>query len=118
MIGSVSTIFHLGAALRRAAGRVFASFFLTGIIIAAVVEAIGFFVANQTFNPITHVVAAVMGVGWAVAVSLLVLVGEIIRGLVTGVKDVAKDVEKEAQDAGGLVGGVINSVEGRNQPKK
>ncbi|HEV2239290.1 MAG TPA: hypothetical protein VGR57_21720 [Ktedonobacterales bacterium] len=117
MIGSVSTMFHLGAALRRAAGRVFITFFLTGIIVAGATEVVGYILTNQHFELWTHIAAGVLGVGWAIALSLLVLVGEIVRGLVTGVRDAGKEVEKEVKDAGGLLGGVINSVEGKNRPK-
>jgi hypothetical protein len=116
MIGSVSTMFHLGSALKRAAGRVFITFFLTGIIAAAATEGVGYYLTGK-FELLTHVAAGVLAVGWAIALSLLVLVGEIIRGLVTGVRDASKEVEKEVQGAGSLIGGVINSVEGKNKPK-
>lgn len=117
MIGSVSTMFHLGAALKRAAGRVFITFFLTGIIVAGATEVVGYILTNQHFELWTHIAAGVLGVGWAIAISLMVLVGEIVHGLVTGVRDAGKEVEKEVKDAGGLLGGVINSVEGKNRPK-
>ena len=117
MIGSVSTVFHLGAALRRAFGRVVITFFLTGIIFAAATEVVGYILANQHFELWTHIAAGVLGVGWAIALSLLVLVGEIVRGLVTGVRDAGREVEKEVKDAGGLLGGAIQSDEGKNRPK-
>jgi hypothetical protein len=116
MIGSVSTMFHLGSALKRAFGRVIITFFLTGIIVAGATEAVGYFMTGK-FELLTHIAAGVLGVGWAIALSLLVLVGEVIRGLVTAARDAAKDVEKEVQGAGSLIGGVINSVEGKNRPQ-
>jgi hypothetical protein len=115
---SAVTFVHLLGALRRAAGRVFLSFLITLIVVAAATEGIYFLVTtpHRIDNPLTHILAALMAVGWAVAVSLLVLVGEIVRGLVSGVRDTVKDVEKEVGEAGSLVGGVIQSVEGKNQP--
>jgi uncharacterized ion transporter superfamily protein YfcC len=104
-------------ALRRAAGRVILTFFLTLIIVGAIVEAVGYFVAQQHFNIFTHILAAVLAIGWAIAISLLVLVGEVVRGLVKAAREGVQDVEKQVGDAGKLVGGVISSVEGRMDKK-
>lgn len=117
LIGTASTAVHLLGALRRAAGRVILTFFLTLIIVGAASEIAGYFVLGQKVEVITHILSAALAVGWAIAISLLVLVGEVVRGLVTGVRDAAKDVEKQVGDAGKLVGGVIQSVEGRVEKK-
>jgi hypothetical protein len=118
-MASVNTMFHLMGALRRAAGRVFLAFFLTLIIVAALAEGLHYILTNPHYNgTLTHIVAALLAVGWAIAVSLIVLIGEVIRGLVTGVKDTVKDVEKEVGDAGQLVQGAIRSVEGKGQQKR
>jgi hypothetical protein len=116
MIGSVSTMVHLTSALRRAFGRVFITFFLTGIITAAATEVVGYIITGK-FEVLTHIAAGVLAVGWAIALSLLVLVGEVVRGLVTAARDATSEVEKEVKDAGGLLGGVINSVEGKNRQR-
>ncbi len=115
---SAVTFFHMLRALRRAAGRVFLSFLITLIVVAAATEAIYFLVTqpHRIDSPLTHILAALMAVGWAFAVSLLVLVGEIVRGLVSGVRDTVQGVEKQVGEAGSLVEGVIQSVEGKNQP--
>jgi hypothetical protein len=47
-------------------------------------------------------------VGWALAVSFLVLMGEVIKVAVAGARDATKDVEQ-------TVGGVVRSVAGRGQ---
>lgn len=116
LIGTASTAVHLLGALRRAAGRVILTFFLTLIIVGAASEVAGYFLLGKV-EIITHVLSAALAVGWAIAISLLVLVGEVVRGLITGVRDAAKDVEKEVGEAGKLVGGVIQSVEGRVERK-
>lgn len=116
MIGTASTIVHLAGALRRAAGRVIVTFFLTLIIVGVIGEAIGYFIFGH-FELVTHILSAVLAVGWAIAISLLVLVGEVVRGLVVAARDSVKDVEKQVGDAGKLVGGVISSVEGHIEKK-
>lgn len=107
---SVSATFHLLGALRRAAGRVFLTFFLTLIVVGGATEVAHYFIAGSN-GLFTHILAAALGVGWAIALSLLVLVGEVIRGLVTGVKDTVKDVEKEAAGVGQFVQGVAGTIE-------
>lgn len=117
-MGSASTLFHLAGALRRAIGRVFVTFFLTLLIVGGASEAAFYVIRNnQSPDLLAHVVSAFVAVGWAIAVSLVVLVGEIIRGLVTGAKDAVKDVEKEVGQAGSFVGGVVQSVEHRGDKK-
>lgn len=113
-MGPATALFHLARALRRAAGRVFLAFFLTLIIVAAASEGLHFVVvgSNGTF---THVASALLAVGWAVAISLFVLVVEVVRGLVAGARDAVQDVEREVGDAGKLVGGVVQSVERRDK---
>lgn len=115
-MAAAGTLVHLLGALRRAAGRVFLTFLLTLIIVGAATEGIFYLIAGK-IDMISHVLAALMGVGWAIAVSMLVLVAEVVRGLVTGVRDTVKDVEKDVSEAGSLVGGVMRSVEGKGQPK-
>lgn len=110
-MASASTIVHLLGALRRAAGRVILTFLLTLIVVAGIAEAVLYFLFNQTFHLGSHILSAALGVGWAIALSLLVLVVEVVRGLVKGVGDAAKDVEAQIGDAGKLVGGVVQSVE-------
>ncbi|HEY7781198.1 MAG TPA: hypothetical protein VIC85_13380 [Ktedonobacterales bacterium] len=111
-MGQATALFHLMGALRRAAGRVFLAFVLTliivggGTIVAYVVLRGGSFT-----NTFVDIAAAFIGVGWAIAVSLLVLVFEVIRGLVAGVRDAAKDAQSEIHDAGKLVEGVAHSIE-------
>ncbi|HEV7129508.1 MAG TPA: hypothetical protein VGN32_18885 [Ktedonobacterales bacterium] len=117
MIGSASTLYHLGGALRRAAGRVFLTFILVLILVAAASEATLYFLFNQHFYLGSHILSAALGIGWAFAISLFVLVFEVVKGLVTGVKDAAKDVEKQVGDASKIVGGVVESVEGRFEKK-
>jgi hypothetical protein len=118
-MGSVSTAMHLLSALRRAAGRVFIAFILTLVIVGALSEGLHYVLTPSHQNGVlTHIVSAALAVGWALAISLLVLVGEVIRGLVTGVRDAAKDVEHEVADAGSLVTGVVHSLEGKNEPKR
>lgn len=117
-MGSVNTAMHLLGALRRAAGRVFITFFLTLIVVGALSEGLHYALTPSHQNGLlTHIVSAALAVGWAIAVSLLVLVGEVIRGLVTGVRDAAKDVEHEVSQAGGLVSGVVHSMEGKHEQK-
>lgn len=117
-MGSASTLFHLAGALRRAIGRVFIMFVLTLLIVGGASEA-AFYVIRNNHAPdlLAHVVSAFVAIGWAIAVSLIVLVGEIIRGLVTGAKDAVKDVEKDVGDVGSFVGGVVQSVEHRGERK-
>lgn len=118
MIGTASTIVHLLGALRRAAGRVILTFFVTLIIVGLLCEGGHYFFSPTHSNGLlTHILSAVLAVGWAIAVSLLVLVGEVIRGLVSGVREGVKDVEKQVGDAGKLVGGVLSSVEGHVEKK-
>lgn len=56
----------------------------------------------------TYLLTAALGVGWALAVSFLVLMGEVIKVAVAGARDATKDVEQ-------TVGGVVRSVAGRGQ---
>ena len=105
-------------ALRRAAGKVFLAFFLTLIIVGGLCEG-GHLLFSSTHSNglLTHILSAVLAVGWAIAVSLIVLVGEVVRGVIAGVRDASKDVEKQVGDAGKLVSGVISSVEHRGDKK-
>lgn len=109
-MASASTLFHLGGALRRAAGRVFLTFFLVLIIVAGLTEGLHYVLAGPP-GLLTHIVSAALGLGWAFAISLFVLVFEVVKGLVTGVRDAAKDVERQVGDAGKIIGGVVESVE-------
>jgi hypothetical protein len=111
---SVSAAYHLLGALRRAAGRVFLTFFLTLIVVGGATELVHYLVSPPN-GVLTHIVAAALGVGWAIALSLLVLVGEVIRGLVTGVRDAAKDVEKEAASVGQFVQGVAGTIDHKDK---
>lgn len=117
-MGSVSTAVHLLGALRRAAGRVFMAFLLTLIVVGGLSEGVHYALTPSHQNGLlTHIVSAALAVGWAIAISLLVLVGEVIRGLVSGVRETAKDVEHEVGQAGGLVSGVVHSLEGKHEQK-
>lgn len=116
MIGTASTAFHLLGALRRAAGRVILMFFLTLIVVGGLAEGVHFLLAGSN-GTLTHILSAALAVGWAIAVSLLVLVGEVVRGLISGVREGVKDVEREVGDAGKLVGNVVQSIEGHGQKK-
>jgi hypothetical protein len=116
-MGQATALVHLARALRRAAGRVFLSFLLTLVIVAAVSEGLFYFLLNSShqFSVLGHVVSALMAVGWAVAVSLFVLAVEVVRGLVEGARDAARDVEREVGEAGRLVQGAVQSVERRDK---
>lgn len=116
LIGTASTAFHLLGALRRAAGRVILMFFLTLIVVGGLAEGVHFLLAGSN-GTLTHILSAALAVGWAIAVSLLVLVGEVVRGLISGVREGVKDVEREVGDAGKLVGNVVQSIEGHGQKK-
>jgi hypothetical protein len=115
-MGQISAIGHLLGALRRAAGRVFITFLLTLVVVAALSEGIHYVLARNN-GVLTHVVSALMAVGWAIAVSLLVLVFEVIKGLVEGARDVARDVEREVGQAGQLVQGAVQSAEHHGERK-
>ena len=118
LIGTISTAAHLAGALKRAAGRVFLTFFLTLIIVFALCAGGHLlFSSTHTDGILTYIVSAVLAIGWAIALALLVLVGEVVRGLVRGVRDGVSDVEKQVGDAGKLVGGVVSSVEHRGDKK-
>ena len=115
-MGQATALVHLARALRRAAGRVFLTFILTLIVVAALSEVLLYALNNpHQFSVLGHVVSALMAVGWAVAVSLFVLAAEVVRGLVTGARDAARDVEREVGDAGQLVRGAVESIEGRDK---
>ena len=109
-MASASTLFHLMGALRRAAGRVFLTFILTLVIVGGLTEALHYFLSGPN-GTLTHIVAAALGIGWAIALSLFVLVFEVVKGLVTSVGEAAKNVEHQLGEAGKMVGGVVESVE-------
>jgi hypothetical protein len=102
-MASLSASYHFFRALRRAAGRIFLTFLITLLVVGGATELVYFLIVGSV-GLVSHVLAVAMGVGWAVALSLLVLVGEIVRGLVEGVKDTVKDVSKEVGEVGSLVG--------------
>jgi hypothetical protein len=115
-MGQATALFHLARALRRAAGRVFVAFFLTLIIVAVLAEGLLYALSTpHQFTVLGHIATALMAVGWAVAISLFVLVAEVVRGLVAGARDAAQGVEREVGDAGKLVEGVVQSVERRDK---
>jgi hypothetical protein len=113
-MASFSAAYHILGALRRAAGRVLLTFLLTLIIAGGGTELAHYLIAPPN-GLYTHILAALMGVGWAIALSLLVLVGEVVRGLVQGVKDTVKDAEKEVGEVGSFVKGVAGSLEHRDK---
>ncbi len=115
-MGQITAIGHLLRALRRAAGRVIVTFLLTLVVVLGLSEALHYFVAGNN-GVLTHIVSSLMAVGWAIAVSLLVLVFEVIKGLVESARDVARDVGREVGDAGQLVQGVVQSVEHHGEKK-
>jgi hypothetical protein len=108
---SLSATYHFLTALRRAAGRVFLTFVISLVVFGGGYELVHYIITGKSPTVFTDVLAAVLGVGWAIALSLVVLVGEIIRGLVAGVKDTVKDVEKEVGDVGRFAEGVAGTIE-------
>ena len=105
-MASLSASYHFFQALRRAAGRVLLTFLITLIVVGGGTALVYALLAPHGIDVLGYILAAVLGVGWAVALSLIVLVGEIVRGLVAGVKDTVQDVKKEVGDVGSLVSGL------------
>lgn len=116
---AASTIFHLLGALRRAIGRVFLWFFLTGIVAAIVVEAVGFFAtANRTnYHPgvLTNITAAVIALALAYSAALTVLVGEVIRFIVGSAEKAEKEVKTELSGGAKFLDAALQTVEHREK---
>jgi hypothetical protein len=110
-MASLSVAGHLLKALGRAVGRVVLTFLVTLIVVGG-----GYALLHLALSPThtdtlaTYLVAAALGVGWAIALSLLVLTGEVIKVAIEGVRDAAKGAEQAAGD-------VVRTVEGRGQQK-
>jgi hypothetical protein len=91
---SGGVVSHLGRGLARAAGRVIVSFFLTGIIVAAIVFG-SVYLTGHTPNTLTIVLGIVLAFACAVIVSLIVLTYEVIRGLIAAGRDVEREVGEQ-----------------------
>lgn len=114
---AAGTIFHLLGALRRAIGRVFLWFFLTGIVAAVVVEVVGFIADPQKTNyhpsVLTDVTAAVIGLSLAYSAALTVLVGEVIRFIVGSAQKAEKDVKADFSGGAKFLDAAVQAVEHR-----
>jgi hypothetical protein len=106
MVG-LSVVGHLMKALGRAIGRVLLTFVVTFIIVGGG-YALVHLVVSAKDTLATYLVAGALGVGWALAISLLVLMGEVIKVAVEAARGAATEVEQ-------AVGNVARSVEGRGQ---
>lgn len=111
----VSTVFHLMGALRRAIGRVFFWFFFTGIVAAAVVEIVGFVADPQksNYHPgiLTNVAAIVIGVAFAYAAALTILVGEVIRFVIGSAQKAEQEVKSEISGGAKFVDAALQTLE-------
>jgi hypothetical protein len=90
--------------LLKAFRRVFVSFVLVFLIVAAGVEAGGFYLTGK-FPPggTTHLAAAALALAFGFAVGLTVAVGEILRGTVKSIELIVHETEKLADEAVGAV---------------
>jgi hypothetical protein len=106
-MASLSVAGHVLKALGRAIGRVLLTFVVTLVVVGGG-YALLHLVVSGTDTLATYLVAAALGVGWALAVSCLVLMGEVIKVAVETARDTTKDVEQ-------AVGDVVRSVEGHGK---
>ncbi len=98
----VETIFrHLLGTVGKMFRRIATSFLVTFVIAAGLTEAVSALL-NSTFPPptLTHVVAAIIGFGWALVVSLAVAIEEGLRSFVVLIEEVGKATEKAAEALG------------------
>jgi hypothetical protein len=94
-------------ALGRAIGRVLLTFVVTLVVVGGGYALLHLVLAAKDTTG-TYIVAAALGVGWALAVSMMVLMGEVIKVAVEAARDATKDVEHAAGD-------VVRTIEGRGQ---
>ncbi|HLZ22719.1 MAG TPA: hypothetical protein VKQ30_11410 [Ktedonobacterales bacterium] len=116
---AAGTIFHLLGALRRAIGRVFLWFFLTGIVAAIVVEVVAY-VADPTksnYHPalLTNITAAVVGVALAYSAALTVLVSEVIRFIVGSAEKAEKEVKSDLSGGAKFLDSALQTIEHREK---
>jgi hypothetical protein len=80
--------------------RIFVSFVLVFLIVAAGVEAAGFYVTGKLPpGGTTHLAAAALALAFGFAVGLTVAVEEILRGIVKAIEMIVKEAEKLAGEA-------------------
>jgi hypothetical protein len=116
-MATASTLFHLLGALRRAIGRVILWFFLTLIVSGIIVEVIAYFGAGHpalgSYSPTiwTNIAAVGLGLAFAYAASLTVIVGEVIHFLVASVQTAEREIKTEVAAPAKLLGAVAQSIE-------
>ncbi len=116
-MATASTLVHLLGALRRAVGRVILWFFFVFIIAGVAVEVVAYFAAGHPslsqYAPTvwTNVAAIGLGLAFAYAAALTVIVGEVIRFLIASVQTAEKEIRAEVAAPAKLMGAVVQGIE-------
>lgn len=116
---AAGTLFHLLGALRRAIGRVFLWFFLTGIVAVIVVEIVAYVAGPHAngFHPgvLTNITAVVIGLALAYSAALTVLVGEVIRFIIGSAEKAEKQVKSELSGSAKFLDAAVQTLEHREK---
>lgn len=116
-MAELSVAGHVLKGLAKGAGRVILAFFVAGIVVAALTEGLHYVLTGGRNGLYTHIGAIALGVGWGLAVALLVLVIEVGRVAFEAARAAATQVEKGAGEVGSMVGGAIQGIEGKVEHK-
>jgi hypothetical protein len=116
-MATAGTLFHLLGALRRAIGRVFLWFFLVLIVSGVAVEVIAYFASGHPtlshYSPSmwTNIAAIGLGLAFAYAAALTVIVGEVVRFLVSSIQTAGREIRSDIAAPEKLVGAVVQGIE-------